>query len=189
MRLMALAVLLVGAVLGIQVAAGGGDYVPARPADPCVTRSHAPVAAHLEALAERLVLSGLDETACARGVSRERLVLALAEGDAVDADALRAGLERGVDRAGPLPPVSALLGEALDLSDLPGLAQDAIERIPDGVVDRLLPTRALLRRAIGALDVDAVLGDLDDPSRLEPVLRDAILRAARDQVISALPDF
>ena len=35
------------------------------------------MAPELEALAERVVLVGLDETACKLGVSRERLVLAL----------------------------------------------------------------------------------------------------------------
>ena len=74
-----IAVLLVAAVLGVQVAAGGGHYVPLRPANPCTPRPVPPIPPQLEPLAERLVLLGLDNAACRLGISRERLVLALAD--------------------------------------------------------------------------------------------------------------
>src|ERR1700754_1971380 len=73
-----IAVALVAAVLGVQVAAGGGHYVPRRPANPCTPRPVPPIPAQLEPLAEQIVLLGLDSAACRLGISRERLVPRLA---------------------------------------------------------------------------------------------------------------
>ena len=186
------AALLVAVVLGVQVAAGGGDYVPRRPADPCVRRPIARIAPRLEPLAERLVLLGLDRAACRLGVTRERLVLALAEPRTLDPGApaaLKAGLRDAVgrlDRDGRLPKVSALLPEAIEQADLPGIVKTIIGAIPDGAVDRALPTGPLLRRAVGELDVARLVRELDDPDRLEPGIRSAILKAARDQILERL---
>ena len=190
MRFPLLAAVLVAAVVAVQLAAGGADYGPQRPADPCVERPAAPFEAALEALAERVVLTGLDETACALGISRERLVLTLGTPsgrDTVDPEALRGGLARAVERIDALPPVSALLPEAVALAGLPGIAQDAAAAVPDAVVDELLPTRELLRRVVDELDVAGVLAELEDPARLESALRDAVLAAARDQIVASLP--
>ena len=52
-----IAVLLVAAVLGVQVAAGGGRYVPRRPANPCAPRPIPPIQPQLEPLAEQIVLA------------------------------------------------------------------------------------------------------------------------------------
>jgi hypothetical protein len=195
MRALALplvAVLLVAAVLGAQVAAGGGDYVPRRPADPCAARPVPPIAPRLEPLAERIVLLGLDGAACRLGVSRERLVLSLADERTLDPKApaaLKAGLRDAVDRLDRehrLPRVSQLLPEALDQADLPGFVKTVIGAIPDQTVDGALPTGPLLRRAVGELDVERLVRDLDDPKRLEPAIRAAILRAARDQILDRL---
>jgi hypothetical protein len=190
-KLIALALALVAAVLGYQTSEGGGDFVPLAPADPCAERRIDEIPSRLEPLAEQIVLTGLDEAACDLGLSRERLVLALGEPDerrAIDAEAVKAGLVRGVDRLGTdLPKVSALLPEALDLADLPGIVQDAAGAIPDGVVDDLLPTNELLHRAVEQLDVATVLANLEDPAKLEPALRDAILAAAKDEIIAGLP--
>jgi hypothetical protein len=195
MRALALpliAVLLVSAVLGVQVAAGGGDYVPRRPADPCSARSVPAIPARLEPLAERIVLLGLDSAACRLGVSRERLVLALADTRSLDPGAplaLKAGLRDAVDRLdreGHLPKVSQLLPEALDQSDLPGLAKTLIGAIPDATVDSALPTGPLLRRAVDELDVDRLIHELDDPHQIESAVQTAILQAARDQILDSL---
>ena len=70
-----IAVVLVAVVLGVQVAAGGGQYAPRQPANPCVQRPIAPIQPRLEPLAEQIVLLGLDSAACRLGISRERLVL------------------------------------------------------------------------------------------------------------------
>ena len=124
-----IAVLLVAAVLGVQVAAGGGHYVPRRSANPCTPRPVPPIAAQLEPLAEQIVLLGLDGAACRLGISRERLVLALADTRSLDPRApaaLKAGLRDAVDRLdrdGRLPKVSQLLPEALDQANLPGLVK------------------------------------------------------------------
>jgi hypothetical protein len=187
-----IAVLLVTAVLGVQVAAGGGDYVPHRPADPCAARPVPAIPARLEPLAERIVLLGLDSAACKLGVSRERLVLALADTRSLDPAApaaLKAGLRDAVDRLdreGRLPKVSQLLPEALDQSDLPGLAKTLIGAIPDATVDSALPTGPLLRRAVDELDVERLINELDDPHQIESAVRSAILQAARDQILDRL---
>jgi hypothetical protein len=186
------AVVLVFAVLGVQVAAGGGSYVPRQPADPCVPRPIPPVPARLEPVAERVVLVGLDRAACRLGISRERLVLALADVRTLDPGApaaLKAGLAEAVDeldRAGRLPKVSQLLPEVLDQSGLPGIVKTVIGAVPDGAVDAALPTGPLLRRAVGELDVDRLLRELDDPQRLDSAVREAILKAARDQIVAGL---
>jgi hypothetical protein len=187
-----IAVLLVALVLGVQLAAGGGEYAPRRSADPCAPRRIAPTGSSLEPLAERIVLLGLDGAACRLGISRERLVLSLADRRELDpraSAALKAGLRGAVDRLDRehrLPKVSALIPEALDEAELPGIVETVIRAVPDGVVDGALPTGPLLRRAVGELDVDQLLGQLDDPGRLESAIRSAILRAAADQIVDAL---
>ena len=187
-----IAALLVAAVLGVQVAAGGADYVPRKPADPCVPRAVPPIQPRLEPVAERVVLLGLDEAACRLGISRERLVLALADSRSLDPRApaaLKAGLLAAVDRLDRehrLPKVSQLLPEALDQADLPAFAKTLIRAIPAGVVDSTLPTGPLLRRAVGELDVARLVRELDDPGKLEAEVRSAILRAARDQILDSL---
>ena len=187
-----IAVLLVAAVLGVQVAAGGGDYVPRRPADPCTARANPPIPARLEPVAERIVLLGLDNAACRLGISRERLVLALADTRSLDPDArgaLKAGLRDAVDRLdreGRLPRVSQLLPEALDQADLPGIVKTVIDAIPDRLVDTALPTGPLLRRTISELDVDRLIRELDDPRQLKSAIRSAILQAALHQILDRL---
>ena len=187
-----IAVLLVSAVLGVQVAAGGGRYVPRRPADPCVARPVAPIPAQLEPLAERIVLLGIDGAACRLGVSRERFVLDLANARSPDARttaALKAGLLDAVDRLDRerrLPKVSQLLPEALDQSNLPGFVKTLVGVIPDGTVDRTLPTGPVLRRAVNNLDIGRLLQGLDDPDKLAASVRAAILKAARDEILARL---
>lgn len=195
MRALALplvAVALVAAVLGVQVAAGGGEYVPRRPADPCQPRTAPPIPARLEPVTERIVLVGLDKAACRLGISRERLVLALADTRSLDPSApaaLKAGLLDAVDtldREGRLPKVSELLPEALGQTDLPGFVKTIIGAIPAGTVDSVLPTRLVLRRAIGELDVNQLVHQLDNPQQLQSAVRAAILKAARDQILARL---
>jgi hypothetical protein len=187
-----IAVLLVAAVLGVQVAAGGGKYVPRRPADPCINRPAPPIPAQLAPLTERIVLLGLDNAACRLGISRERLVLALADTRSLDPRApaaLKAGLRDAVDRLGRegrLPRVSQLLPQALDQSGLPGIVKTLIGAIPSGVVDSALPTGPLLRRTVDELDINRLLHELGDPHRLESAVQSAILRAALGQILDRL---
>lgn len=183
-----IAVVLVAAVLGVQVAAGGGHYAPLRPANPCAPRPVPPIPAQLEALAEQIVLVGLDNAACQLGISRERLVLALTDTRALNprtSAALKAGLRSAVarlDREGRLPKVSQLLPEALKQSNLPGIAKTIIEAIPNEVVDNLLSTGPLLRRTVDELDVNQLLHELHNPSQLNSALQSAILQAALREI-------
>jgi hypothetical protein len=187
-----IAVLLVAGVLGVQVAAGGGQYVPRRPANPCTPRPVPPIPAQLEPLAEQIVLLGLDSAACRLGISRERLVLALADTRSLDprtAAALKAGLGDAVDRLdreGRLPKVSQLLPAALDQAGLPGIVKTLIEAIPGGIVDNALPTGPLLRRTVDELDINRLLHQLGDPSKLNSAVRSAILQAALRQILDRL---
>ncbi|HYI35742.1 MAG TPA: hypothetical protein VEX39_04005 [Thermoleophilaceae bacterium] len=201
------ALVLAGALLGAYALAGGDDYSEVQgAADPCAARASVdrPVAPELEALAERVVLVGLDETACSLGVSRERLVLALpvaedrralAEELGISEDELgrelKAGLGRAVDRldrAGRLPRASALLPAIVAELDLPGFAEDLVDAIPDQTVDSLVPTGPVLRRAVRSLDVQALLDGLGDSDQLESMLRDAVEEAAQEEIRARLLD-
>ena len=190
--LLVIAVLLVAVVLGAQVAAGGVRYVPRRPADPCVARPVAATPAQLDPLAEQIVLIGLDNAACRLGISRERLVLALADTRSLDPRApaaLKAGLADAVDRLdreGRLPKVSQLLPQALSQASLPGILKTVIEAIPAQAVDSALPTAPLLRRTIEDLNVAQLVHELSDPSRLNSAVQSAILHAAVGQMLDQL---
>jgi hypothetical protein len=183
-----IAVVLVAGVLGVQVAAGGGHYVPRRPANPCTPRPVPPIPPQLEPLAEQVVLIGLDSAACQLGISRERLVLALADTRTLDPRtpaALKAGLRDAVnrlDREGRLPKVSQLLPDALGQANLPGIAKTLLEAIPAGLVDNALPTGPLLLRTVDELNVDRLLHQLNDPGQLDSAVRSAILQAALRQI-------
>jgi hypothetical protein len=187
-----IAVVLVAAVLGVQVAAGGGHYVPRRPANPCAPRPVPPIQPQLESLGEQIVLVGLDGAACRLGISRERLVLALAQTRSLDRRApaaLKAGLRDAVDRLdreGRLPKVSQLLPGALDQTGLPGIAKTIIGAIPASAVDDALPTALLLRATVDRLDVAKLLNELNDPRRLSPAIRSAIVDAALAQILDRL---
>ncbi len=187
-----IAVLLVAVVLGIQVAAGGGHYVPRRPANPCAPRPIPPIQPQLEPLAQEIVLLGLDGAACRLGISRERLVLALADTRSLDPRApaaLKAGLRDAVnrlDREGRLPKVSQLLPDALDHSSLPGIVKTIVGAIPAGVVDDALSTGPLLLRTIDELDVTQLLHELNDPRQINSAVQSAILHAAEQQILDRL---
>lgn len=187
-----IAVLLVTAVLGVQVAAGGGDYVPRRPANPCAPHPIPSIQPQLQPLAEQIVLLGLDRAACRLGVTRERLVLALADARSLNARApaaLKAGLRDAVDRlarAGRLPKASELLPQALDRAGLPGPVKTIVEAIPAELVDNALPTAPLLRRTIDELDITRLLRELNDPQRLNSAVQSAIVHAALSQILHRL---
>jgi hypothetical protein len=187
-----IAVVLVAAVLTIQVAAGGGHYVPQHPANPCKPRPVPPIPPQLETVAEQIVLLGLDGAACQLGISRERLVLTLAEARSLNprqSNALHAGLLDAVDlldRQGRLPTVSQMLPQALDHANLPGIVKAIIEAIPNSIVDSVLPTAPLLRSSIGELDINSLLHKLGDPRQLNSVVQSAILQAALRQAVDRL---
>jgi hypothetical protein len=189
-----IAAVLVSGVLGIQVANGGGQFVPSRAADPCAARAVASVSTGIDALGERLVLIGLDGAACRLGVSRESLVLDLAlPRDRTDAqvEAVRAGLldaVRQMDADGALPPASELANEALDNADLNRFLTFAIRALPDSVINAALKTDDVLRRAIEGLDLRSLLANLDDPSKLTGQINEAVTGAVKASLIARLRD-
>jgi hypothetical protein len=191
------AVLVVLVVLAVNVIAGGANYGPNKPANPCIDRKGGPIAPRLEPLAERVVLTGLDESACQLGISRERLVLGLASSKAQDdlvadlgtnraelAKTLNTGLDKGVTRLetdGELPKASALLPDIIDELKLPPSLSGLAGQVPAGVVDSVLPAGSVLHRAAQKIDYATLLSQVNDPAKLEPLLRDAIEKAAIDE--------
>lgn len=193
--LLFLAAVLVTAVLGVQIANGGGDFVPTRAADPCAHRRVTPVSTGIEGLGERLVLLGLDGAACRLGVSREALALQLARPakppKKAEIAALRAGLLDAVNRMkadGTLPPASALADEALDNSDLNIFVKTAIRALPDSLINSVLKTDDVLRRTINSLDLRSLLTNLNDPDQLNQQLNAAVSQAVKDSLIARLRD-
>jgi hypothetical protein len=138
------ALALVAAVVVPYLALGGATYEPAPVADPCQTREWRNPGGLSETL-EQIALSALDGVACDLVVSREDLVLALRDEDALDAfakergleradaeQAIRDGLLRAVDdaeEAGALPSfASGFVRKAIE-SVPPWLLLDALERL------------------------------------------------------------
>ncbi|GAA4668598.1 hypothetical protein [Nocardioides nanhaiensis] len=188
------ALLLVAGVLAVQLANGGGRYEPLQPADPCQERAVDSQAEGIEALTERLVLIGVDDAACRLEVTREALVLQLAQQqEPTDAqvEALRAGLLQAVqemDDDGTLPPVSELLDEALDQADLNGFVESLVRALPASVVDGALSTDDVLTRAIEDLDLRDLLADLTDQGALEAQVEAAVTQAVRDALTDRVRD-
>jgi hypothetical protein len=189
-----LALVLVAAVLGVQLAAGGGTYEPLHPADPCQARTVTSTAGGIDGLSERLVLLGLDGAACTLGVSREQLALSLAQSGTVsDAqiDALHGGLLSAVARMkddGSLPPASDLVDEALDSADLNSYLEAAIRALPDSLVDAALKTDDVLDRTIDDLDLRALLANVDQPSELDQQVTLAVTKAVKESLAARLRD-
>ena len=190
----ALALGLVSAVLGVQLAYGGGTYEPLRPADPCAVRTVTSQSEGIEGLTERLVLIGVDDAACSLGVSREALTLELADPGtptAAEIDALREGLLSAVtqmENDGSLPPASELVDEALDSADLNEFLKSLIRAIPDPVVDSALKTDDVLTRAIEDLDLRSLLTNLGDQDDLNQQVEAAITQAVRESLADRLRD-
>lgn len=187
-----IAAALVSGVLGIQLVNGGGEFVPARAADPCTARAVTSVSTGLEGLGERLVLLGLDGAACRLHMTREALILKLAQpGRRTKAQltALRAGLLEAVNRMkreGTLPRASDLANEALDESDLPFLVKAAIRLLPDSLINASLKTDDVLRRTINNLDLRALLANLNNPDEISRQLQAAVTQAIRDALVARL---
>lgn len=186
------AAILVGGVLSIQLAAGGGSFEPIQPADPCVERPVTSQADGIDGLTEQLVLIGLDDAACTLGVSREALTLRLAQpGERTDAEiaALHDGLQSAVERmddAGTLPPASDLVDDALENADLNAWLELGIKALPDSVIDAALKTDDVLTRAIDGLDLRALLANLDDQGELNDQVEAAVTQAVKDSLLDRL---
>ncbi|MEP6599736.1 MAG: hypothetical protein ABJB98_09870 [Actinomycetota bacterium] len=186
---------LVSGVLGVQVASGGGDFAPVRPAQPCVQRTVTSVSTGIEGLGERLVLLGLDGAACRLAMTREALTLRLGQSNApatdAQVDALRAGLLEAVDRMkadDTLPRASELTDEALANADLNGFIKAAIRALPDSLINAALKTDDVLRRAINDLDLRKLLANLNDSEDVTQQVNAAVTDAVKRSLVARLRD-
>jgi hypothetical protein len=126
------------ALVAAYLALGGGSYTPAAVADPCAPREWRDPGG-FEAVAEQIVLSGLDGAACELGVSREETVLAFESRDSLR----RFAREQGVTDEELERIVRAALVRAIDDADdagalnstLAGILRSVVNRVP---VDELL---------------------------------------------------
>ncbi len=188
------ALVLVGGVLGVQVANGGGSFEPLSAADPCAERTVTSRAEGMDGLTERLVLLGIDAAACSLHTSREALTLELAQpGVRTDAqvDALHEGLLSAVERMkddGTLPPASDLVDEALENADLNGFLEAAIRALPDSVVNAALKIDDVLVRTINDLDLRSILENLDNEDDLYDQINAAVEQAVKDSLADRLRD-
>ena len=80
MRAIAWSTVAAVALVAAYLALGGATYAPAQVADPCEPRNWRDPDG-VEEVAEQIALSGLDGAACELDVSREEMVLALANSD------------------------------------------------------------------------------------------------------------
>jgi hypothetical protein len=142
MRLVAVAAAASLALVAVYLALGGASYAPARVADPCQPRDWREPDGFAE-VAEQVVLSALDGAACELGVTREELVLALA-----DADSLR----RFTDEQG------------ISAGELEELVREGLVRAVDDAerADALGGTIAsILRAIVSRVPIEEVLDLLD----------------------------
>ena len=142
MRAIALSVAAALTLVVAYLALGGASYAPAQVADPCATRDWREPQGLAE-VGEQIVLSGLDGAACELGVSREEMVLALANSDSREQFAREHGIS----------------DERLE-----ELVRDGLMRAIDDAVeaDALNPTIAdILRGLVRTLPVDELVDLLD----------------------------
>jgi hypothetical protein len=142
MRAIAWSVAAALALVVTYLALGGASYAPAKVADPCATRDWRNPQG-LEEVGEQIVLSGLDGAACELGVSREEMVLALANSDSRE----RFAREHGISD-----------------QRLEQLVRDGLMRAIDDAVeaDALNPTIAnILRGIVRSVPVDELVDLLD----------------------------
>ncbi len=195
------AALVLGAgLLGVQLAAGGADFVPQRSADPCQDLGRT-APDELAGLVETVVVTGVNDAACELGVSRERLLLSLlspedraelAREAGTDenglAETIKEGLEHAIDRldaAGQLPKASALLPS---LADQLGIPDPLVNSVPDALLDRLPPTADMLRWSLDRIDVRTILTEADQGRSPESILRDALIQGVKDDARAWLKD-
>ena len=127
----------VASVVVPYLALGGASYEPTPVADPCVRREWRDPGG-LQAVLEQIALSAFDGAACELGVSREDLVLAFSDEEALEnfAD------EHGISREDAEQAVEDGLERAIDDADeadaapdlLLSLAREAVDAVPPWLV-------------------------------------------------------
>jgi hypothetical protein len=131
------AVAAVAAVVVPYLALGGATFEPTPVADPCVTREWRDPGGLQEAL-EQVALSALDGAACDLGVTREDLVLAIRDEDALDAFAAEHGLTRADAERAVHDGLERAIDDAEDAGALSGLLAGFARRAADAVPPWLL---------------------------------------------------
>ena len=142
MRAIALSAAASLVLIVVYLALGGASYAPAAVADPCATRDWRDPQGLAE-VGEQIVLSGLDGAACELGVSREEMVLALANRDSREQFAREHGISD---------------------QRLEELVRDGLMRAIDDAeeADALNPTFAdILRGLVRSIPVDELVDLLD----------------------------
>ena len=137
MRAIAYSTAAVLVLVGLYLALGGASYAPAKVAEPCAPRSwRSPQG--FEAVAEQIVLSALDGAACQLHVSREDMVLALANPDS-RAQFVR---EHHISNSELESLVSTGLKRSIDDAENAGALNSTLARVLRAVVGHL-PTHEL----------------------------------------------
>jgi hypothetical protein len=147
MRALAWATAAATALVVLYLALGGASYAPAKVADPCAPRDWRQPQGFQE-VAEQIVLSSLDGAACELHVSREKMVLALANQDSREQFAREHGITN--ERLEQLVRVGLLRA----ISDA-----EAVDALNSTVAD-------LLRRVVRRIPVEGLLDLLDQLPRL-----------------------
>jgi hypothetical protein len=147
MRALAWATAAATALVVLYLALGGASYAPAKVADPCAPRDWRDPQGFQE-VAEQIVLSALDGAACELHVSREEMVLALANRDSREKFAREHGITN--ERLEQLVRVGLLRA----ISDA-----EAADALNSTVAD-------LLRRVVRRIPVESLLDLLDQLPRL-----------------------
>ena len=124
----------VAAVILPYLALGGASFEPTPVADPCATREWRDPGDLEEAL-EQIVLSALDGAACELGVSREDLVLAVRNEEALEEFAE----EHGISREDAEQAVRDGMLRAVDDAEEAGAIGDSVASLARRVVESVPP--------------------------------------------------
>lgn len=124
-------------VLGLYLVLGGASFEPTPVADPCAPRAQGATDGIDEAI-ERVALTALDGAACDLGVSRESLVLALRDEEALAAFAREEGVPRARAEAALREGLLRAIDEAEEDGTLPGFAAGLVRAAAERVPPRLL---------------------------------------------------
>jgi hypothetical protein len=139
----------VAVVLGVYLALGGASYEPTPTANPCVQRPWRDPG-NLQAVLEQVALSGLDGAACELHVSREELVLALRNDEAIAEFSAEHGIARKDAEAAVRDGLLRAVDDAHDAGALSGLVASVVRRGIETVPPSLiLDTLKRLRGLVG----------------------------------------
>jgi len=123
---------IVAAVVVPYLALGGGSFEPTPVADPCEPRERTDASGLGETI-ERIALTAVDGVACELGVSREDLVLALRNEEALAAFSAEQGLDRDEVEQAITDGLVRAVDDAEAAGALPGLVVPLVRRAAEEV--------------------------------------------------------